>query len=132
MPVVSRRGVAEGGAEGGVGIGVVGVGVIHRDLGGVLGVEAGVEAARVVVADFGLVVMARQAGQAVVAEGVVVAVVEVAEGVGLAQAQGACRATLPQRAGQADFYTLVHGGTGVGFSEDVGLDLDGEEFVAHL
>ena len=79
-----------------------------------------------------LVVVHRHAGQAVVAERRVIAVVEVAEGVGLAQAQGACRATLPQRAGQADFYTLVHGGTGVGFSEDVGLDLDGEEFVAHL
>jgi hypothetical protein len=76
--------------------------------------------------------MARQAGQAVVAEGVVVAVVEVAEGVGLAQAQGAGGATLPQRAGQAGFDALVHGGAGVGFGEDVVLDLDGEQFVAYL
>src|SRR5690606_38424844 len=65
LPVVLWRGVAEGGAEGGVGVGVVGVGVVHCDPGGVLGVKAGVEAAWMVVAQLGLVVVARQAGQAV-------------------------------------------------------------------
>ncbi|MCY1396348.1 hypothetical protein D9M71_113170 [compost metagenome] len=78
--------------------------------------------------------MHRQARQAVVAEAVIVAVVEVTEGVALAQAQLAAIARRPERAQQAGFDALVHGGAGVELVRrgGVGVRQHREQFMVHL
>ena len=102
------------------------------------GIEAGVETRRVAVAQLRLVVVLGNAGQGVVAETLVVAVVEVAEGVGLAQLELTAAAAVPQRAEQAQFHALVHGGAGVGFGDDsvaggsLGLGLYRKQLVANF
>ena len=103
-----------------------------------LGVKAGVETRRVAVAQLRLVVVLGNAGQGVVAETLVVAVVEVAEGVGLAQIELTAAAAVPQRAEQAQLHTLVHGWASVGLGDDgatvggLGLGFHGEQLVANL
>ncbi|MNV75892.1 hypothetical protein D3C71_1692170 [compost metagenome] len=72
-----------------------------------------------VVAHFGLVVVLGDTGQAVVAEGVVIAEVEIAVGVGLAQRHLAPGGALPEQALQACLDALVHGGAGIRFTDDL-------------
>ena len=134
LPVTLGCVIAQGRAEYRVGVGVVAVGVIDGHLGYPLCIDPGEEALGPVVTQFALVVMHRQAGQAVVAKALVVTVVEVAEGVALTQAQLAAITRRPQAAQQAGFHTLVHGGAGVELigRRGVGVWQYREQFVPYL
>ncbi|MCY1186018.1 hypothetical protein D9M73_268490 [compost metagenome] len=73
------------------------------------------------------------AGQTVVAEDIVVAVVEVTEGIGLTQGQFADAAAFPEQAVEARFYPLVDGGAGVELLGGQALhDLHGQQLMAHV
>ena len=93
-PAPRCRGVTEFGAEDQVRVGVEAVGVVHRHARGVFAVERGIQAGGSIHAHFALIVVARQARQTIAAEAGIVAIAEIAEGIGLVQRQPSGR-TLP-------------------------------------
>ena len=105
---------AYAGAEDGVGRRAETVGVVDEVTGGRTQVELGVEASGLLVLKLGLVHVTWQAGQFVAAEGVVVAIVEIVEGVGLAQVQRVAVVAFPQQRIQARLDPLMNGRAGVG------------------
>src|SRR5690606_17629499 len=121
LPVLAPGLVAGVGAEDDPAIGLEGVGVVHPGGGGGLGVEAGVEAAGVLVEELRLVVVLGHAGEPVFAVGGIVFVAEVAPSVGLPQGEAAALVLrsvagfAPEDGVETELDALVFGGAGVGF-----------------